>query len=234
MHRKDSSDGYGGVFVACREPLITCNLEIENNCCELVACQVKLRNSGNLIVCSTYRPPSTNIDYLSQLCNHLESIKSNHPNSAIWLSGDINLPDINWEDNYVDGHQYSSDLNNTFLEFLHNNGLDQIVNFPTRRSNILDIFVTNRPTLIESCESVSSISDHECVLTKSLILAQVCPSVKRCIYLWSKADFNYIRQFIQSLCEDFVATYSSTTPINILWNKFSDICTQCLNLIPTN
>ncbi|XP_065901865.1 uncharacterized protein [Dysidea avara] len=151
----------------------------------------------------------------------------------MWVSGDINLPDINWEDNCVEGHQYSLTINNTFLEFLYDNGLSQIVDFPTRRSNILDIFVTNRPSLVESCESVGGISDHEVVLTKSMILAQLCPPARRRIYLWSKADFNHIRQSIQSLCEDFVITYPPTTPINILWNKFSDICTQCLNLIPT-
>ena len=42
MYHRDRSDDYGGVFVACREPLISCSLEIENNHCELVACQVKL------------------------------------------------------------------------------------------------------------------------------------------------------------------------------------------------
>ena len=44
-------------------------------------------------------PPSSSVDYLNQLCAHLETVKSNHPNSAIWLSGDLNLPNINcnWE-----------------------------------------------------------------------------------------------------------------------------------------
>jgi len=233
VYRKDRSDGYGGVFVACREPLISCNVYLENNNCELVACQIKLLNNSDLIVCSVYRPPSSSDDYLNQLCNHLESIKSSHPNSAIWISGDINLPDINWEDNCVDGHQYSLTINNTFLEFLNDNGFSQIVDFPTRRSNILDVLVTNRPSLVESCVSASGISDHEVVLTKSLILAQVCPPAKRRIYLWSKADFNNIRQSIQSLCEEFVITYPPSTPINTLWNHFSDICTQCLNMVPT-
>ena len=78
----------------------------------------------------------------------------------------------------VDGHQDSLNLINSFLEFLGKNSLSQIVDFPTRISNILDIFVTNRPSLIESCESIDGISDHEVVLTKSLILAQVCPSTR--------------------------------------------------------
>ena len=40
------------------------------------------------------------------------------------------------------------------------------VNAPTRGSNILDIFLTNRPSLIEACEIVDGISDHEAVMVK--------------------------------------------------------------------
>ena len=63
--------------------------------------------------------------------------------------------------------------------------------------------------------------------------SQVCPST-RCIYLQSKANFDRIRQTIKSLCDRFVANYSTTTPINTLWNKFSDTYLLCLNMIPTN
>ena len=102
------------------------------------------------------------------------------------MAGDVNLPDINWQDNCIEGHQYSLNTNNVFLEFLNNNGLSQIVNTPTRGFNILDVFVTNRLSLIESCTVVDGISDHKVVLTKSLIQAKFCPPAKRHIYLWSK------------------------------------------------
>ena len=41
----------------------------------------------------------------SHYCNskHLESIKSSHPSSAFWVAGDMNLPDIDWQDNCIDG-----------------------------------------------------------------------------------------------------------------------------------
>jgi len=94
------------------------------NNCELVAYEIKLQNNGSLTVLSAYQPPSSSVDYLNQLCAHLETIKSNHPNSTIWLSGDLNLSDINWEGNCVDGHQYSLNHNNSFLELLSNNGLN--------------------------------------------------------------------------------------------------------------
>ena len=111
----------------------------------------------------------------------------------------------------------------------------KFVNIPTRGSNILDIFVINRPSLIESYTVVDGISDHEVVLTKSLIQAESCPPARRHIYLWSKPDFNHILDnlCIQSLCKDFVSTFSPTTPISTLWNKISNICNRCLKLIPS-
>ena len=60
-----------------------------------------------------------------------------------------------------------------------------MVNSPTRGSNILDVFVTNRPSLIESCTVIDRMSDHEAVLTKSLIQTEPCTIATRHIYLWS-------------------------------------------------
>ena len=82
------------------------------------------------------------------------------------------------------------------------------MNFPTRGSNILDIFMTNRPSLIESCTVMDGISDLEVVFTKSLIQAELSPPVRRHIYLWSKANFDQIRQSIWPLCEEFVSSFS--------------------------
>ena len=56
--------------------------------------------------------------------------------------------------------------------------------------------------------------------------------VKRSIYLWSRADFDHIRQEIQPLCGEFTATYTSFTPVDILWNNFLIICGVGLNIVP--
>ena len=74
VYRQDREDGYGGVFIACQESLSSCSLEIPNNCCEIVACEIKLSNNSKLIVCSAYRSPSNSIGYLTNLCNHIEAI----------------------------------------------------------------------------------------------------------------------------------------------------------------
>jgi len=114
-----------------------------------------------LIVCSVYRPPSTDEYYLQKLCSELDAIVSVHPSSTIWIAGDVSLPDINWSSHCVTGHNYSLSLNNIFLNFLESSGFMQTVESPTRGQNILDIFLTNRPSLIVSCKTIDGISDHE-------------------------------------------------------------------------
>ena len=164
VYRQDRCDGYGGVFVACCDNLATHDVHLSTSSCELVACHIQLTDHSSLIACSVYRPPSSNELYLAELCQQLATIQAQYPNSALWIAGDINLPDINWVNNCTTGHSYPLNLNNTFLDFLSDNALSQMVTTPTRGSNILDIFVTNRPSLVETCDTIDGISDHEAVL----------------------------------------------------------------------
>lgn len=47
------------------------------------------------------------------------------------------------------------------------------------------------------------------------------------------AIFDQIRQSIWPLCEEFVSSFSLSTPVSILWNKFSEICNHGLKMIPS-
>ena len=49
-----------------------------------------------------------------------------------------------------------------------------MIEFSTQASNTLDIFVTDCPGLVESCEVVDGISDHEIVLITSQITVDFC------------------------------------------------------------
>jgi len=52
---------------------------------------------------------------------------------------DLNLPLINWDVLTGPNHE----VHTTVLEFLRNNGYSQLVHFPTRGSNLLDLVLTN-------------------------------------------------------------------------------------------
>ena len=111
----------------------------------------------------------------------------------------INLPDINWSNTSVFGHSHSFRLNHIFLDFLLHNAVTQIVSTPTRGTNILDIFITNRPSLVETSNTVDGIGDHKAVFVTSLATSWLSHPNGRTIYLWSQVNFQYIRNRISLL-----------------------------------
>jgi len=66
-------------------------------------------------------------------------------------------------------------------------GLKQMVDSPTRGDNILDLLLTNRPSLVQSCYVTPGISDHDIILAsiQSKIKYQNSNSYK--IYLWNRS-----------------------------------------------
>jgi hypothetical protein len=90
-----------------------------------------------------------------------------------------NLPDINWNSMAVNGNHNLLQMNNRFLEMIQNCNLDQVVKFPTRLDNTLDLFLTNRPSLINRCTLIPGIADHDIVFIESPISATRNKPTKR-------------------------------------------------------
>ena len=83
-----------------------------------------------------------------------------------------------------------------FYRFYKTHGFTQIVDFPSRINNILDVFCTNRPSLINTCYPLPGISDHEIIFVSSFTSVRLNPPTKRKIYLWSKADSSNIQHLL--------------------------------------
>ena len=159
---------------------------------EAVVCKFTFKNNQSLIVCSVYRPPDRILEAMESLCQLFESICSTYPETPIWITGDMNLPNIDWETFCVTNNSYPVNLCETFINFTLEHGFTQVVNSPTRRNNILDIFLTNRASLLSHCSTVAGISDHEAVIAKSSLQASLEPP-SHVIYLWPKADITAIK-----------------------------------------
>ena len=107
-----------------------------------------------------------------------------------------------------------------------------MVNTPTRGRNILDVFFTNRPSLVVSCDVLPGISDHEIVCILSKISATHKKPSARKIICWHKANYDLIKEHIMDFTNYFMNKYIISTPIDILWNEYRALCETCLNLIP--
>ena len=107
-----------------------------------------------------------------------------------------------------------------------------MVTFPTRKSNTLDIFATNRPGLVNKCIPIPGIGDHEAIYVESTILATYTPPVRRKLILWHKADHRCLSELITSYSNNFLSRHTIDAPIEVLWNEFKQLCLDCINSIP--
>jgi exonuclease III len=89
------------------------------------------RGVSNIILCNLYHPPGENDQsMINYLFESLVTLETEFPNSGIILSGDFNKLNVRL-------------LKNSFK-------LRQIVNFPTRGNNILDLILTNMEKFYDS------------------------------------------------------------------------------------
>ena len=47
---------------------------------------------------------------MDSLNQAIEDLCTSKPEAAVWLGGDINLPDINWATDEIVGHQYTKSM----------------------------------------------------------------------------------------------------------------------------
>jgi hypothetical protein len=75
------------------------------------------------------------------------------------------------------------EFDNAFLGTFTDSGLQQMVDFPTRNTTTLDLFLTNRTSFINRLKPMPGISDHEAIFVDSDVQVKLQRPVKSKIYL---------------------------------------------------
>ncbi len=163
--------------------------------------------------------------------NQIHEIFNKYKNSVFCLGGDFNLPDINWEEEEITGHQYPFAINSTFLNMAQDLCLNQIVNFPTRKDSILDLFFTNRPEIIKSPKPLAGISDHDIVSLKIILKPIFKKPAKRKILLWSKADDSALLASTKLLKDKLFKTFDCKSNVIEIWDFIKK---EITNIIESN
>ena len=229
IYRRDRPTRGGGVMIAVKKCLFS--TEISNQESEIIFCKIELEGNKTLIVSSVYRPPSYSEQESHVMAGEVHDIFAKHPNSVYWLGGDLNLPDIDWEKHEIEGHQYLKDINQTFLDLAQDLGLDQMVDFPTRGGNILDVFMTNRPGLVKKCNLIPGVSDHEIVHIVSSVHPVRKKPTKHDILLWNKVDVSKMTKEAQDFNTKFLNQFSTNDSVEDMW---SFIKTEVNKIIKSN
>ena len=220
VHRNDRSDGYGGVFIAISKDISSKRITPEYAHLEYVACQINLINQPPLIINAAYRPPYNRSDYFHSLCREIEKTISEHPNSVCWTVGDLNLPDIDWVNLDVVGGRYLKEINECAISLVNNTFQEQQVKDPTRLNNILDIFLSNRPSLTSKCSLLPGLSDHDVISVKATLSAKFIKKPKRNFWDWKNRDDQLLHRQAGYFCAAFLSNHTLNDPVENLWNCF--------------
>ena len=177
IHRKDRHDGYGGSIILIKDNIQHERIDIDTPC-DIVFVKIECANKESLVVGSVYRPTNNIESYAHDLFDAISKVSKKFRKSAIWITGDLNLPDVDWLSNTirVQGYQYRKSINETFLQMEPDLGLTQMIDFHTKGTNILDLFFTNRPDLVNQCSPMPGISDHHAVFVDTNMCA---PRIKQ-------------------------------------------------------
>jgi len=110
---------------------------------------------ADIVVGVYYRPPDQDEEVDEAFYRQLKVASQSQ---ALVLMGDINHPDISWED-----HAARHTQSGRFLQSIEGNFLMQMVEESTRRGALLDLVLTNKEGLVEDVKVGGSLgsSDHE-------------------------------------------------------------------------
>ena len=95
-----------------------------------------------------------------------------------------------------------------------------MVQDPTRENNILDLFLTNNPTLVDSVSVTPGMSDHDAVISVIKLRPSIQKMKPRTIHIYSKANWEGMRHDMQKFQSSFLSTCEGKSTEQ-LWQEFT-------------
>ena len=80
------------------------------------------------------------------------------------------------------------------MDIMNDHGLEQLLNFPTREENTLDLILTSLPGQFQEVHSPDKLSDHDMVAGTLKVFIPPRKKPRRKVYLFQKGDFDSIRR----------------------------------------
>ena len=128
----------------------------------------------------------------------LDYIKTHHKGKKLpsaHVLGDFNFKDIDWPDRLSkSGSMLSQSEGQILIDIMNDHGLEQMVHFPTREKNTLDLILTTLPGQFQDVHSPDKLSDHDIVSGTLKIFIPPIKKPQRKVYLYQKGDYESMRK----------------------------------------
>jgi hypothetical protein len=155
--------------------------------------------------------------------------------SNIWVGGDLNLKDMDWQKASPSQSCSNKSFYRQVIEKFNDANLTQMVNQPTREKNTLDLFFTANPSLVQRVKILPGISDHNIPEVCINASAKVTFQKPRKIPLYKKADWPEIKKSLSDYHKVMKESnkYSALSTED-LWSDFQEHLNGLINKhVPT-
>ena len=196
IHRRDRFDHNnkrgGGVLLAVRNT-VPCvrRLDIETSA-EIVVCELRPSCKKKILMAVFYRPPSSDYLYLKEFTKFLDQ-DSKAKFDQLLIVGDFNLPNVDWATVTA---STDSQMYTLFTKAIKDHFLWQLIDFPTRNENLLDLLLTNIPDKISNIKGFQDFLnlDHQLIEFSMDLRIKRQSHIKRRLYNFKKADWNGLKR----------------------------------------
>ena len=145
-------------------------------------------NKTSHFVASWYRPPGSTSEEFQLFREQLDYIRTQHKGKKLpsaHVLGDFNFKDIDWPDRLSkSGSTLSQSERQILIDIMNDHGLEQMVHFPTREKNTLDLILTTLPGQFQDVHSPDKLSDHGIVSGTLKIFIPPIKKPRRKLYLY--------------------------------------------------
>ena len=121
----------------------------------------------NHFVVNRYRPPGSTNEEFHLFREQLDYIRTHHKGKtlpSVHVLGYFNFKDIDWPDRLSkSGSTLSQSERQILIDIMKDHGLQQMVHFPTREKNTLDLILTTLLGQFQDIHSPDKLSDHDIV-----------------------------------------------------------------------
>ena len=107
-----------------------------------------------------------------------------------------------------------------FLSTIADYNFTQVVTEPTRKDNILDLFLTTNPTLINKVNCSPGLGDHDVVSAEALLKPTLHKQKPRKVFIFSKADWPTLKAKMKLYQQSFLSNHYGQT-VEQLWTVFT-------------
>ena len=224
IFRKDRNKSGGGVFICVHDKFNTTSVENGENDCELQWAEIQTK-SKSVILGSYYRKPNADIKSLLDLKSSVINVTEKCRDKPLFLAGDFNLPHIDWESNDIipgGPSAHSQEL----LELSEEFGMEQMQTNTTRENNNLDLFFTNHPSLVKSCNTIPGISDHGMVVVDIELKPHYNRPKRREIFTYKKQTGKKLETLFRHEAKKLLKKMNT---LKEKWQKFKSCINEIVN-----